>query len=279
MKQAFEAKHNVIDGLPAGGFASAVGIGISWQNGPLGRGEDRREPNGAFVETVIAIAKDRIEFYQEACGGRFACKENEEAAYHLHQALMALETRTMRRERAGTEGTHEPDNDGAVPEHAPAPARGGHGFGIESCTCGQVTIVWGEHRQVVVLGVRHSPDGPCFIEEGDWYWAQAASGEGLRMSLQELGLLENPNQADHRNMMAAWQPIIEDPRVDLFTSAMRSLAHEVIEMRDKCEHMRQQAVRWNRRFDRTERALGWLRDNRQHPLADEVIEYALKEDQ
>ena len=42
------------DGNPAGGVASSKGVCISWQNGPLGRGNERREPNGGFVENVIA---------------------------------------------------------------------------------------------------------------------------------------------------------------------------------------------------------------------------------
>ena len=49
------------DGNPAGGMVRGVGLFIQWQNGPLGRGDERREPNGAFVETVIAAAKQRIE--------------------------------------------------------------------------------------------------------------------------------------------------------------------------------------------------------------------------
>lgn len=52
------------DGMPYGGYAKGTGIDIKWQEGPLGRGEDRKEPNGAFVETVIDIARQRIEYYQ-----------------------------------------------------------------------------------------------------------------------------------------------------------------------------------------------------------------------
>jgi len=36
-------------GRPAGGVSSGRGFAISWQNGPLGRGNERRDPNGAFV--------------------------------------------------------------------------------------------------------------------------------------------------------------------------------------------------------------------------------------
>jgi len=80
-----------------------TGFSISWQNGPLGRGDERREPNGAFVETIIAAAKDRIGNYQNS---QFNCKENAEAVFHLGEALRWLNERTLRRETKGVEGTH-----------------------------------------------------------------------------------------------------------------------------------------------------------------------------
>lgn len=92
------------DGKPAGGWSESHAISIEWQNGPLGRGEDRVEPNGAFVETVIAIAVDRLQFYQD---NGFACDENAEAIKSLNAALDALNARTARREAEGTEGTHD----------------------------------------------------------------------------------------------------------------------------------------------------------------------------
>ena len=52
----FEEHWSDKDGNPAGGVSSGRGFAISWQNGPLGRGVERREPNGAFVEDVIAAA-------------------------------------------------------------------------------------------------------------------------------------------------------------------------------------------------------------------------------
>lgn len=104
MNQPYKSEHNLDDhGNPAGGRSDATGIRIIWQNGPLGRGADRQEPNGAFVETLIAIAIDRLEFYQE----HFPCRENELAIRHLHSAGAMLAARTMRREEEGTEGTHE----------------------------------------------------------------------------------------------------------------------------------------------------------------------------
>lgn len=92
------------NGKPAGGQVSGVGLMISWQNGPLGRGEDRLEPNGTFVETVIRAAKQRIDWYND---NGYGCDENFAAVVHLAAALAALGARTARREAAGTEGTHE----------------------------------------------------------------------------------------------------------------------------------------------------------------------------
>ncbi|KKK87303.1 hypothetical protein LCGC14_2754620, partial [marine sediment metagenome] len=70
MLQEFTATNNVDeDGLPAGGNVTSIGLSIEWQKGPLGEeGVDRREPNGAFVETLIAAALQRIEWYQEVNG-------------------------------------------------------------------------------------------------------------------------------------------------------------------------------------------------------------------
>ena len=91
------------NGNPAGGKVSGKGLAINWQNGPLGRGKDRIEPNGAFVETVIDAARQRIEYYQESV---FKCRENALAITKLEEALLWLNSRTQRRESQGTEGTH-----------------------------------------------------------------------------------------------------------------------------------------------------------------------------
>lgn len=96
MRQEITSRHeNDEQGRPAGGTTISTGLVINWQNGPLGRvGTDERiAPNGCFVETVIAAAIDRCE-----SGVLVVLKE---------QALSTLEARTARRERAGTEGTHE----------------------------------------------------------------------------------------------------------------------------------------------------------------------------
>lgn len=88
---------------PAGGVTSGRGFTISWQNGPLGSGQDRREPNGAFVEDVIAAVISRIEFYQRS---EFASDYNARALVSLKEAAAALDQRTKDREARGVEGTH-----------------------------------------------------------------------------------------------------------------------------------------------------------------------------
>ena len=88
---------------PAGGTVRGVGLTIDWQNGPLGRDEDRIAPNGAFVETVIAAALQRLEYYNAS---RFRCRENSLAITHLEEALAWLHHRTAEREKRQVEGTH-----------------------------------------------------------------------------------------------------------------------------------------------------------------------------
>lgn len=91
------------NGNPTGGSVRGVGITIDWQNGPLGRDGERKEPNGAFVETVIAAAKQRIEYYQDS---KFKCDENKAAIEYLDKALESLDSRTKKREAQKVEGTH-----------------------------------------------------------------------------------------------------------------------------------------------------------------------------
>ncbi len=95
--------YNDVKGIPTGGVANGVGIQIAWQNGPLGRDEHREIPNGAFVETVIDIARQRIQYYQDS---KFKCRENAIAITKLEEALMWLNKRTQDRETRKVEGTH-----------------------------------------------------------------------------------------------------------------------------------------------------------------------------
>lgn len=90
-------------GNPAGGETTGVGISIQWQDGPLGRDEERIAPNGAFVEDVIAAAIDRLEYYQRS---RFSCRENALAITKLQEALHWCHHRTEAREARAVEGTH-----------------------------------------------------------------------------------------------------------------------------------------------------------------------------
>ncbi len=91
------------DGNPAGGNTFGNGFAIAWQHGPLGRGEERQEPNGAFVEDVIQAAIDRLDFYQSS---KFKCDANQFAIDHLRSALAILDGRTADRETREVEGTH-----------------------------------------------------------------------------------------------------------------------------------------------------------------------------
>lgn len=104
MLQDYEAEnYNDKNGNPAGGYVEAVGLSINWQDRPLGRGEDRRPVNGAFVETVIVAAIQRLQFYQE---GKFACDANHQAITKLAKALEILQERTREREARAVEGVH-----------------------------------------------------------------------------------------------------------------------------------------------------------------------------
>lgn len=95
------------DGNPSGGTSQARGVQINWQNGPLATSDGgRKEPNGAFVEEVIQIAIDRINFYNDS---KFRCRENSLAITKLEEALHWLNARTSRREAQGIEGTHQED--------------------------------------------------------------------------------------------------------------------------------------------------------------------------
>lgn len=98
--------HQFIDasGNPTGGQTFGPGLCIAWQNGPLSVDGKRVEPNGCFVETVIAAAIDRLEFYQRS---KFACEFNAAALEDLRNAMCHLEARTKDRDARGVEGTYQ----------------------------------------------------------------------------------------------------------------------------------------------------------------------------
>lgn len=95
---------NDANGMPVEGTVEGEGLNITWQNGPLSRDGERLPPNGAFVETVIAAAKQRIEYYNST---EFKCLENTMAIEKLNDALSWLNKRTQEREERGVEGTHQ----------------------------------------------------------------------------------------------------------------------------------------------------------------------------
>lgn len=101
---ASESDNFLDNGNPTGGSFKSVGIEITWQDGSLDRGDDRKEPNGAFVETVIEAALQRIEFYQLS---PYSCRENSLAITKLQEALHWLNHRTLSREKRGVEGLHQ----------------------------------------------------------------------------------------------------------------------------------------------------------------------------
>ena len=110
MLQPFDAENDLSPtGFPAGGYANAVGVSVEWQARPLGEEPDGK-PTGAFVETLIAMVIQRIEFYQSMV----PCRENELALMHLDAALAFLNARTQRRIVLGVEGTHEEPGDGTL---------------------------------------------------------------------------------------------------------------------------------------------------------------------
>jgi len=72
-------------GNPIGGYVVGPGLDVQWQDGPLGR--PPMTATGAFVDDLIEAACQRLEFYQKANGGKFACRENAIAITKLEEAL------------------------------------------------------------------------------------------------------------------------------------------------------------------------------------------------
>jgi len=93
-------------GNPTGGWVKGIGLEVSWQDGPLGR--PPKTPTGAFVDDLIEAARQRLEFYQKASGGKFSCRENAIAITKLEEALHWLYSRRMEREERGVQGEHKP---------------------------------------------------------------------------------------------------------------------------------------------------------------------------
>mgnify|MGYP001576053132 CR=1 FL=1 len=105
MRSPIIEKHRSDDKYrPAGGVTSGRGFIIDWQDGPLAVDGVRREPNGAFVEDIVAAVIGRIEFYEAS---EFANGYNRCALASLREAAAVLDRRTKDREARGVEGTHQ----------------------------------------------------------------------------------------------------------------------------------------------------------------------------
>lgn len=123
MKNSLLIENRTENGKPAGGTVRGPGLEIEWQNGPVPRVDGKipdppEETRGAFVEDVLAAARDRLAWYQDT---PWACAENAMALRHIDLALEDLEQREKRRVSQGTAGTHQLD---PVPT-APAAAKPG----------------------------------------------------------------------------------------------------------------------------------------------------------
>ena len=73
---------------------------VLWQDGIVG--DDRQ--NGAFVEDVIEVARQRLQFFQAS---KFRCRENAIALTHIETALAWLDFRTRARLIENVENTYE----------------------------------------------------------------------------------------------------------------------------------------------------------------------------
>lgn len=94
------------EGNPAGGTVDGPGLSVAWQDGPLG--VPPKPATGAFVEDLLEAARLRLLFYQVACDGKFACRENALAATKIEEALLWLTARRMKRTKRKVQGTNNP---------------------------------------------------------------------------------------------------------------------------------------------------------------------------
>jgi hypothetical protein len=76
---------------PMGGFADGLGFTISWQRGQLKFNENKQAlPNGAFVYDIVAVARDRVKFFQES---KYKNEDYKKALKLLTKALEYLKVR------------------------------------------------------------------------------------------------------------------------------------------------------------------------------------------
>lgn len=97
------------DQNPTGGTYTCTGLDVRFQDGPLGSGDNKKEPNGCFLEDLLTCSIKRLEFYQgEGDGsGKFKCDTNQAALESCRSALESLESRTKTRTDQGVEGKNE----------------------------------------------------------------------------------------------------------------------------------------------------------------------------
>jgi len=89
-------------GNPTGGntWHTQAKMEINWQNGIVG--DDGQ--NGAFVEDVLEVARQRLQFFQAS---KFRCRENAIALTKIEEALQWLDWRTRQRVIADVENSYE----------------------------------------------------------------------------------------------------------------------------------------------------------------------------
>lgn len=95
----FNTQTNASDPFTARHGKPAEYATILFQNGPIGE----VGINGLTQEVLLAIVVDRLRSFQ---AGQFACRENAIALTKIEEAMHWLQQRTLRRMRAGVEGTH-----------------------------------------------------------------------------------------------------------------------------------------------------------------------------
>lgn len=92
------------NGRPAGGRAVGLGLIVQFQKGPIDKVNDRLAPNGTLIETLLLVAKARLEFYQAS---EFKCAANAKAINYINEALAELDARTQDRIDRGVEGKYQ----------------------------------------------------------------------------------------------------------------------------------------------------------------------------
>lgn len=99
MIEGFDTESNASDPFTARHGQPAKHATILFQNGPIAE----VGVNGITQEVLLAIVADRLRSFQ---AGPFSCRENALALTKIEEAMHWLQQRTLRRMRAGVEGTH-----------------------------------------------------------------------------------------------------------------------------------------------------------------------------